>query len=106
MPTNYISHTETNIAKLRIEFKRMPLENTLNKIKGTYIKIGTFLVFAVSLDIEVMWVDIGGGGGKGILPPPLQNYWRAVTPPPWPPLPTPLMSFSSYLTSGGHMMWY
>ena len=46
----------------------------------------------------------GGGGQKGMLPPPLQNYWGGAAP--RPPLPTPLMSFSSNLTPGGHMMLY
>ena len=39
-----------------------------------------------------------GGGAKGMLPPPLQNYrwgWERATP--WPPLPTPMHDVESTL---------
>ena len=53
-------------------------------------------------------LGVGRGEAKGMLPPHSIIIVGGCPPPPPPPspLPTPLMSFSSYLTSGGHMMWY
>ena len=44
----------------------------------------------IVLPVQVGGLLGGGGGAKGMLAPPLSNYWGGGAWPPWPPRPTPI----------------
>ena len=81
------------IENSRIVLRGIVLTVPSNQIKVTFIiiypptwYICDFFLFHTEIKGKCGWI-IGGRGAKGILPPPLSNYWG---PPPGPPLPTPM----------------
>ena len=76
--------------------RRVPIRFLINQCQ-----IITFLILKYDIILEnsrielrgtVLPVQVGGllgGGPKGMLPPPLSNYWGSG--PPGPPLPTPML---------------
>ena len=84
------------IENSRIELRGIVLPVPSNETKVTFIIILPFNL--VHCDFFLSHIEIEGkggwiiwrGGAKGMLPPPLSNYWVGGPDPPPPPLPTPM----------------
>ena len=93
-----------NIKNSRIELKGIVLQVPSNQIKVTFITILPFnlvhllfFLFHIEIEGKCGWI-IGGGGPKGMLPPPSQIIGGGLAPLPPPPVPTPMK-----LDNHGHL---